>query len=110
VNKGPGAKIESGYRKLNSMGSKKPMSVDEWMSLILPLIALSVSSLTGIRDAVAIPASLFASFTIYTLIRYRSDWPKRLAVAAGGCVLLYVILIFHHQQSQFRPKTDRLLT
>lgn len=93
-----GAKIEDGYRKLNSLGSKKPMSLDDWVGLIFPLIALSVPRITGIRDSIAVPVSLFGLFAIYTLVWRRADSPKRFAVAAGGCLLLYLVLILPHHR------------
>ena len=93
-----GIRIEEGYRKLNSAGSKKPMSLDDWMSIILPLIALSAPRITGIPDSIAIPVTMFVLFVIYTLVRHRADWLKRLAIAAAGCFLLFVVLIFPHHR------------
>lgn len=90
--------LENLYRKLNSIGKKKPMSLDEWMSLIAPLIALSIPRLTGIPDRIGVPSTLFAVFAIYTLVRHRSGWLRRIILSGTGCLALYGILTLAHHR------------
>jgi hypothetical protein len=94
MNKGLLQSVEDGYRKLNSMGSKKPMSLDDWITFIFPLIALCAPRLTGIRESLSISITMFGELVIYTLVRHRSEWLKRVSISAVGCLILYSILEF----------------
>ena len=85
--------LERGYRKLNSI-TVLSISLDDWMSVLIPVISLIVPDLSGLPTKYATPAILFVLETAWILTRSREHIWRKVALTAAACLVLCAVLVF----------------
>jgi hypothetical protein len=85
--------LERGYRKLNSI-TVLSISLEDWMSVLIPLISLIVPDLSGLPPQYATPVILFVLETAWILARSREHIWRKVALTAVACSVLCAVLVF----------------